>query len=405
MNRELYDNITFCDYYEENGYAYLSNLTYNALIKTEIKTGMSEIIGYFPHASLAAKALHKRVTKYGNNLFFFPELGRDIVIYHMDSASFETIPIILPQSVIGKTKVAEVVICQNIAWIFPQYISQPLLKLNMDNLQIEVEESWNRQLAQYVDDAKSLMVYNVVENEGKAWFCIRSTNYIAEVNLNQMLIKVHKVCSDNVALHSISYDGTDFWLTMVNRNDVARWNQENSNVEWYSCRDGWKGGKPPYSKIICANEKRYVIPAYSDEIMQLDFEKKELEGIGKVSGKISFFQDERSQWPKFQEYEIKRNQVILFPLSCNSAVFINIATNEVSFKTISSPVNWDYSKFIRDIYLERRNSKNGYMYERSKADLQWIIELEKGTVDDYFESNINVGRKIWEKISSLIEKE
>lgn len=92
-NMNMLESISSYNFVEIDGYAYFSNLFYNAFFMVELKTGKATFLGCFEDENLAETNIHFFVMHKENQIYFFPRFGRYIHIYNLSDKTMQMIEI------------------------------------------------------------------------------------------------------------------------------------------------------------------------------------------------------------------------------------------------------------------------------------------------------------------------
>ncbi len=89
----MLESISSYNFVEIDGYAYFSNLFYNALFKVDIKNGKTTFLGYFKDEKIAETNIHFGVMIKEGKICFFPRLGRHMHVYDLSDGKIQSIEI------------------------------------------------------------------------------------------------------------------------------------------------------------------------------------------------------------------------------------------------------------------------------------------------------------------------
>lgn len=140
MNR--LESISSCNFVEIDGYAYFSNLFYNALFKTEIKSGKTFFLGSFEKEIISRSNIHFEVIQKEERIYFFPKLGRHMHIYSLVDRTMQTIEIRKESE--SFYWINEVVLNDDSAFFIPKQRHMPIKKMEWDTH--EIKDVNNRQM-------------------------------------------------------------------------------------------------------------------------------------------------------------------------------------------------------------------------------------------------------------------
>lgn len=89
----MLESISSYNFVEIGGYAYFSNLFYNALFKVEIKTGKTIFLGSFENEKIAETNIHFGVMISEGQVYFFPRLGRYMHVYNLSDGTIQAVEV------------------------------------------------------------------------------------------------------------------------------------------------------------------------------------------------------------------------------------------------------------------------------------------------------------------------
>lgn len=183
MNR--LESISSCNFIEIDGYAYFSNLFYNALFRVEIKSGKTFFLGSFGKEKISESNIHFEVMQQEGQIYFFPKLGRHMHIYSLIDKTMEAIEIRKESEPFFW--IDEVVLNDDSVYFIPKQSHIPIKKMSWDTCKVTNTGNEETIHGEYLSKNKKTIPATAIEKykisygemvscqqmlDGK-WYCFR----------------------------------------------------------------------------------------------------------------------------------------------------------------------------------------------------------------------------------------
>ncbi len=130
----MLDSISSYNFVEINGYAYFSNLFYNAIFKVEIKTGKTTFLGSFDGEKFSDTNIHFEVMHREDKIYFFPRRGNHVHVYYLSEETMRVIEVQKKnKSFLG---IEKVILNDDFIYFFPKQKNSPIKKMKWDTCKI-----------------------------------------------------------------------------------------------------------------------------------------------------------------------------------------------------------------------------------------------------------------------------
>lgn len=365
---------------------WVSNNRYNGLYSYNIDTGKSVFHGHFPGEPLDAVGMHMRVTKYGSKLFFFPALSPNISVYDMDSHQFDFFPIIEDKT--GFARLANIIVDNEKVYIFPQFLSQPIVVFDMEEQSLEKEYRLASEMKKIGLYFNSQMFADVVMACGKVWLPICEQGILIEYDyMSGHISNLHKI--EGKKLKKIAYDGFDFWISDSSIAGVICWNPQKGIIE-------------EFSDIIEFNEKNiakaanvfivqnyvWVLP-WQGDIIRIDRNEKSICKYNNFPKDFRIIDDFMYDWnaTNYYGHTVKNDKIFLYPLTGNMQLEIDIDSEIVEGHQLTCPLKFYWCRIFKesdafsvDVYLQSIQDKD--------------IDFRK-------DGNMSIGSRIYKEILNI----
>ena len=130
----MFESISSYNFVEVNGYAYFSNLFYNAFFKVELKTGKTFFLGNFENEMLAENNLHLEVMLEEDHIYFFPRRGRHMFVYQLSDQSMRAVEIRKKSECFFV--IEEVILKDNYIYFIPKQNNTPIKRMEKNTFRV-----------------------------------------------------------------------------------------------------------------------------------------------------------------------------------------------------------------------------------------------------------------------------
>lgn len=267
----------------------------------------------------------------GNKIYFFPyAIARDIIIYDKVNNKIEYIK--FPES-LRKLNVGfpEIIVDHFNVYLFSGKLHIPIIHFNIENNKFNcINLGYDHKIKKIVRN-KGPYYAGIAFVENSAWIPVYGTSIIVEKNLANKKFQIHSFSQYGYKFGTISYDGTAFWIALLNHYGVISWFPDNDTVKLYLNKsennkiENFTG----YSKIICYNNKVFLLPSKTVKLEVID---KQAEAIYPVNdGPIDFniIQGRKIKF-NYYGYQVINNYVMLFPAAGSRLIILDTDTLKIS---------------------------------------------------------------------------
>lgn len=256
--------LTFSDACIDDKTIYVSHNGYNGLFKIDRDNYKAEFVAYFGNEEIGKPLLHSRITKWGDDLLFFPYWANGISRYNMKSGEMEYYDLKSYYTTDILEKDEKII-------LFPCYLNQPVMIFYPDEKNLIIDQEWTKILRKHVFhlDYRGFARINRVNR--KIYIGMSRTNLLLEIeesnirNYNVIRLEMDK----NTIYDVFSDNNSKLWITTFNGEEIYEYDVKNGNT--IQIRDSVCAVRQKY--IILQNEKIFVISA-----------KKENKNIGIING-------------------------------------------------------------------------------------------------------------------------
>lgn len=130
----MLESISSYNFVEVDGYAYFSNLFYNALFKVEIETGRATFLGNFENEKISENNIHLEAVLEKDKIYFFPRRGNSMYIYHLTDRTLQAVEIRKKSE--GFFVIEEVILEEDYIFFLPQKENNPIIKLDRNTCKV-----------------------------------------------------------------------------------------------------------------------------------------------------------------------------------------------------------------------------------------------------------------------------
>lgn len=338
---------------------FFSEYRFNGLFCMNLATKQISFVCFFEGEEVLAYGLHKCCILHNKKLFFLPERAKGIHIYDMENKQQHLIQ--LDEDTRASLGFySDVIMQDDILWIFPLNSKQPLMKLDVQTLQLEQDWDFTQGCTNYWAESADVFFVRLCARDNSVFLCGYDSNKIIEWNMETKTFTEHKLSMDY--LFSISLCKNKFWLTNLRDGDILCWTPEDGEIYYHTeikCESG-----RAFNNVIEVNDAIFIIPAFAEDILVWNVGKEEFQNCLKYDSAIEFGM--YGMPIRFFGYDIVADSVFLFPFGGNGLLEINTKKTEMLF----APLELRYRETELEPY-------------RSLYKAYWKVHVEKGIVFEY----------------------
>lgn len=371
-------NLAFFDAYFDGKYLWVSNVKFNGFFKISCVDYQVQYLGSFPEEKAYQSFLYKKVFFYNNSLYFIPDTAKRMAVYNFKTKSMKScFTDQLSKIGIEWLNVSDVLFDNDIIWIFPRVLTQPLLKIDLKTQKVNAHQEWTKAIKKSV---KNKTVYaDVVKWNDAAWTVVMGSSMVMELKLGDGKVYCHDVGGKNLHLFTIGHDGECFYLSHTDREEILSWKPHKGIINQFSPEQ--KSNKEvscPYNRFICANHKVFAVPGQrNNRIMLLNMENKTLIPVEPYPTGFYFTGDFKSMRSHFRGYHIQGKRIWLYPFRGNMLLVLDTDTLKITGKLLPLPEE-DNEWYIRNVACSEIRDKlpNGFMLESNDGNLSLGVFLD-----------------------------
>lgn len=321
---------------------WFSNLNYNALMKTSLLDGTTEIISAFPDAEPEDINLHIRVIRYESLLFFIPYSGCFVQVWNTEKKCFEeSIRLDCEEECKWANAYKDE---DDRIWIIPDKLFRPFAIVNAKTGKAERKDmtakigfpsgfTTGTKCVEYYDNGIYIQGY-------RSNLCFRvdcRSEQVQRYNFPEgCMITFMRNCGEQ-----------KFYMELYGNPNLYEWDMTENAVSEYGLGIPVVKGRNAHWDVAVNDKKILLVPCNSDDLMLFDTETNSVDKINLTEK----FQ-RTSPYALFGFYKQVNEKVYLFPRACNRMVIVDMQnglTSEIPF--LSTGRNKEYSdELIKSVF-------------------------------------------------------
>lgn len=346
---------------------WISCYLYNALYCYDIASSNMEYLGKFENQDMRDN-LHRQIIRCGDILFFVPIYADGIDVYNIKEQRFEsTIKSSCNEKITNRIALQ---ISDEMVWLLPQNIKEPLYVLYTKERRLEPFFAWKKEIDQifYDDDTFFISASGICVNEKHIYMAIFDKGIILEID--RETVKVRKIFSDeNYRFASINCLGNALYLTELGSSGIIQieHNKVVCKIENREIDDV----EIPYCGMVQVKKGFLVIPYHFNDLYILDTKEKKLQKTDINFGK------KISSDPCFLNWQMYEGNVFLYPGRAQSVLTVNYNNLEVHETDLMIPDNITDEWILKNRFDAHYNSGNVTLKESDYSLTEFIMLVEK----------------------------
>lgn len=307
--------LCFCDIIEYKGYGWFSNNSYNGLFKIDLENRDVNWVAQFQSEEDMAIMLHRKVLRYEDRLFFFPERGKTISVYDIGLSRMRTISLDPFYDMEKKCNVNYVVMqdCENCI-IFPQHIYQPVLKMNLRTEVLAKADEWNYEVRKKLPAAD--LISDLYIHSGNAYCLLPNTHTLLETKLSNLEVKTYFYDDTDLFGGVFTWDDDRIWTVNMDCTKLISFDLSGENIEMISLPGQFVRSKYNVNGMLIADGYVILLPGIAEDIILYHILTKQFSIVCDYPVDFRWknvFDMDVERFPKFYG-SIKKNRfVYLFP--------------------------------------------------------------------------------------------
>lgn len=374
-NKQLkYQTLSFFDTFKENHELWVSNAAFNGIFKINMLSGCSQFIGRFD-TELGYRGLHQQIIDYHDWLIFIPGASENIALFNRKTYEIEYISVVMPDSIADQVEVAGAYIYKDELWIFPQYLSQNIIIISLNDRQVRCDDILKKTMDKGDRTVNRPFFGMAAIKQEEVWMPIKNTSEILQYSFASADAKIYKLKNPRAKIHSIDAAEGTLWLTFSDTSEIMEWDPVTGNEDKDKIEAEWKQGKNPFSRVIPVSKSQCIIlPAYTDEIILKSGDT--FKGLKYPRG-FYWLNDFKRDWPRFCTYKKEGEKIFIFPSSGNMLLIYDIQKEELEGRVCRIPEEWSEETVVREhifpYYMQEHLAERKVAYEEQEDDLAGFL--------------------------------
>lgn len=363
------------DAYKEENFIWFSAIDHNGLYKINIDNNEMVRVAEFPEEDDIFE-LHRKVIVYNRVLYFIPYKGNGISTYNLDTHEMDYFT---PHDE-NELHASDAFLEDDIIWILPRSLNQPLYEFNITHKKLYPHEEWNNRILKLygLTNNHILSLTSTCFVNSTMMTVIYNTSYVIKTSIKTWNIESFYI-SDEYHLRGIAYDAGSYWITLSKGGSIlyVDLNHNRINIIDLDC-----SGSAVFMNAIVDDQSVILLPCKDTGIYRIDREQKQ-SYLYQYDIRLN---KAKQHLPWFMGWMKDENRLYILP----SAVDEIVEYNREKEKKV-------------DFILRDFKHLSISMYESGHQSLLRFLEI----VDSYHyidkshnDSNTH-GKKIWEVINTI----
>ena len=387
----------------EGDQIWMTGATCNALFYLDFNTKMYEFISAFPNIPVMGYRSNLVCTKIEDELFFFPDRGECIWIYHTVSKTFSKIVLNNPEK--KRILIGMIFYCNHCIYAFSSGLEQ-IIEISVSKKEVIATYS----ISEYIQGA-GITGITGISSEGcvvdqSIYFTIPEKNLVCEFSAKTKTILSFPL-SEDIMPQTICYDGKNFWMTGKTK-EIIRWNREEKKVlsvyrlpagaGWFENKDGnfleniedKYCPAPMFRWSVKVKDRIWFIPYIANKMIYIDKNTCEI-GVCDI---VDEYEDEKS-WNRIDKvkysFECMIQERFIFLYSYKNRRYLLVDTVDNMAQAVNIELTDESSKKL--LGFLRENKERLIECDGIKVfDMIWYSDSNE-------EDAVYFGKYIWEKLS------
>lgn len=338
-------------------YLYFSNVSSNGLYRIHIHSHNLEFVDFFPKEKAEAELLHKRCFAYGQKIVFIPALSRRIVIYDVDSHSFEHIE--FDNDVEGEA-VMDAALVGNSIYIFKRNVKCELAVLNLETMQLDFDSEFGKLIDKYISSQKPDKFYRAYYSDRHFYFGLCGSDMIAIWNIGSNAFDVIHTGENRII--NITKSRDKIFFSVRDKYGIGVVDLLTKNVRFIECDRSPKEFGNIYGCMFLYNNCVMVAPAFGSYIHGFKNEKMVYE---------NHIKEEKEKCYKFYRYLNVLDDIWLLPIDTDE-LYILKPNMEIQHFMVTADNNTQ--KIVLSRLLKEKNSLVDILYENKRFELSDFLD-------------------------------
>lgn len=304
---------------DDDTYCWVANYAFPGLFQIEKKTMNVKLLYAFHETYSGSSKRLIEIIKQGEILYLFPAYTHEIMSYNLRTG--EVLNIVHGKKLADVNRdrsewISSAVKVNNKIWIFPAYLTSPILVLDLCKLTVE-ELEWDSIMLNYMkksEDGAELKINNVIWNGMYFVGVFRNTGDVFRMRVDKKCEIIH---FEDVKFNFMTYDGINYWVTLLNENAIFFWNG-NDEKKIIPLSDHQSDNILTFYKVFVTERRLIVVPYLAESIYVASRDEKVFREIV-MSSDFKRIHDVPNRG-SFTQYFVYKEKIILVPYGENQAL-------------------------------------------------------------------------------------
>ena len=206
---------------------------FNGLFCMDSQTGKVREVGAFPHEMYSKRGVCGTLHLIDDKIFCTPLTAKAIYVYDIKKEHFFTIEIDekVKTTMPGAPYFFGTIVYKNYLFMLPEY-SKYIVRINLDNYEMEYISDWNRLIEETLFDKMDLFFgKHSVLVKNKLYIPFLRMNAVLELDCDTLNCVLHKLDVSVIGFENICYSDGCLFLTSVTTGEIIKWNLETEEID------------------------------------------------------------------------------------------------------------------------------------------------------------------------------
>lgn len=334
MKRYEGESLAYYAYVQDGDKKWISNIRFNGLFVIDDNTNQVKFVGRFPCYREDEFAIHSLAAQCNNKLYFFPQRGKSIDIYDLNTHKFYS-ESIEPWSDMPIGIVAGIIQEQEKFWIFPRHAGGDVLLYSTESSKFIDSYKLEKATKIVENSPKKVLSFTICKVENEVCLPLYGTNTICFTNLKEKKERIVEL-EDVSELQFMSYDGNYAWL--AENDNVIKWDINNDTLKRFDhvlSSANTLLHKTEISDLVCKDGGVWIIPRWYDKIVFID-SGDIVHEISLDDVKAGEVDDIIKSWKTFGRAILHKHELVIPPVALNREIIIDFEHKKVSGRLLEA---------------------------------------------------------------------
>lgn len=412
---EAFKYLSFKDAYIQGTDMYISNSYFNSLFRIDLINNETQYLGRACEQELWKKNLHQKIFEFQGCLYLFSVIcdykvseynliTKTLVDYSYDEISIRNC---------NEIKAGGFIIDDEIVWIIPGLISQPLVTFNMNTKKFIKYSWWNNDVFKNIpNNLWGNYLKGDVQIGKEVWGIIEGTSYLICTSLEYSKITVCDI-GNGYELNYIVSDKEDLYLSADEGKKILKWNLRSGIQKIFELKVNDLLDNVAIHMMISLPNMILLVPRENNYIFKINRDTDSVELFTELSDDIHRLTDQRNIWPYFGGYLIIGQSLYLLPYGVDKMVEINLEDHEINLRSILLQPEMEKYYITEVLWQEMESTSDweGYVTEKYNKEcpsdnrnslpfyIKYICSIDETKLNTSSELK-NCGKTIWQEMKN-----